>query len=587
MLTGFFVKNLDIVFLVYGAAFFTMGIVIIVKSKRIPNNSVFALSGIVWMLALFGIIRGLNQWFCMINLTRRYSSNIADFIWIMGLVLSYIFIFEFGRRLILMSLGKFLNGWVTIVLALLAFALVTALKKGGDIWPRYLLGVPGGIMAGIGFVLYYRSNAAILGAFGVRRYFLVAAVSTAIWGIFSSCVPLSADFFPASVINEVSFLNYTGVPIHVFRAICAILVAWSVWNILGIFDQEAKANLINKTEEAMAAKVYAESVISAMTCALTLIGPDGKIKAVNAATCELLGYKEEELIGKPAREIFAEKPPLDNKKLKNYPLTYLSKDKVKIPVLFSRSFTNDQRGEVTGIVCVGKDTREIKELQEKVIAAEKLAAMGKVASIIGHEFRNQLGVIGISVYFLKMKLRDGNEKVKQHLGILERQVTETNRLVDNILAYSRSGEMERKSLDTGNVLSAAIDKIPNTDKISIATKIESGLPRIDGDEIRLGQVFVNLITNALQAMGEKEGRLTISAVSTGGFLEIIFEDTGPGIREEDRSKLFTPFFSTKPRGVGLGLAFCKNIIELHNGTIDIKGGPLKGTIVTVRLPTKG
>ncbi len=586
MLTEIFTKNLGTVFFIYGLAFFTMGVAIFAKPRA---ESIFKLSGIIWMLAAFGIIHGLREWCRALVIEGR--GPIWDSAQLITLFASYVLLFEFGRRLIVLSFSRFLNKWFTVIISSLALALIPvsifALKENPDICIRYFLGFPGGVMAGLGFILYYRGNEPILKLFNVRVYFLVAAVSMGAYGILGGIVVPKADFFPAYFVNRDSFLGLFGIPIQEFRAICAVFLTWSVWNILGVFDREARANLINKTEEAVAAKVYAESIIDTMTCALTVTGPDGRIKMVNTAACELLGYKEKELIGKREQEIFAEKPAFDNRKLKNYPLTYLSKDKTKIQVLFSRSFTNNKRGEITNIVCVGKDMREMKEMQEKVIASEKLAAMGKVASIIGHEFRNQLGIIGISVYFLKTKLRDGDEKVKQHLGILERQVTETSRLIENILAYSRSGEMERKSIDVGNVLSAAIDKVPNTDKIAIAAKIESGLPRIDGDEIRLGQVFVNLITNALQAMGEKEGRLTISAVGAGDFLEITFEDTGPGIREEDRSKLFTPFFSTKPRGVGLGLAFCKNIIELHNGAIDIKGGPVKGTIVTVRLPTKG
>lgn len=586
MLTEIFTKNLEIVFFIYGLAFFTMGVVIFAKPR---TESIFKLAGIIWILAAFGVIHGLREW-CRALVIEEHGP-VWDSAQLITLFASYVLFFEFGRRFIVLSFSRFLNKWFTIVMSSLALALIPvsifALKENPDICIRYFLGFPGGVMAGLGFILYYRGNEPILKLFNVRVYFLAAAVSMGVYGILGGIVVPKADFFPASFVNKDSFLDLFGIPVQVFRAICAVFLTWSVWNILGIFDREARANLINKTEQAVTARAYTENIIDAMTCALTVVGPDGKINAVNAAACELLGYNEKELIGKREQEIFAEKPVFDNKKLKNFPVTYLSKDKVKIPALFSRSFMNDKRGEITDTVYVGKDMREMKEMQEKVIASEKLAAMGKVASIIGHEFRNQLGIIGISVYFLKTKLRDGDEKVKQHLGILERQVMETNMLVENILAYSRSGEMERKSIDAGNVLSAAIDKVPNTDKIAIAVKIENGLPRVDGDAIRLSQVFVNLITNALQAIGEKEGRLTISAASAGGFLEITFEDTGPGIREEDRSKLFTPFFSTKSRGVGLGLAFCKNVIELHNGAIDIKGGPVKGTIVTVRLPTKG
>lgn len=464
MLREFFTENLDIVFFVYGLAFFTMGMIIFAQPRRVHSDTVFGLSRIIWIFAGFGVIRGIIQWFYMITTTRGYTSNTLDLIWVGGLTLSYVFLFEFGRRLILLSRKKFLNKWVTIVLFLLTIALIVILNKERTVWSRYLLGFPSGIMTALGLVFYYRSNEAVLQPLGVRRYFLIAAISIGIWAVFSGGIPPKGDFFPPSVVNEASFLNLVGIPVWVFRAICAVLLTWSVWNILSIFDWELKA------------------------------------------------------------------------KLKN---------------------------------------------------SEKLAAMGKVASLIGHEFRNQLGTMGISVYFLKTKLQEADEKVKKHLMILEHEVMETNRTIENILAYSRTGELERKSLDLGNVLLAAIDKIPNPNKIAVVTQIDKDLPQVWGDEIRLSQVFVNVIINALQAIGEKEGRLTIRAGRMHNFVEVLFEDTGPGIKQEDKEKLFTPFFSTKSRGVGLGLALCKNITEMHNGSIDVKSEVGKGTVVTVRLPIRG
>lgn len=463
MLAEFFTQNLDTVFFVYGLAFFVMGLIIFAQPRKARSDSVFRLSDIIWMLAGFGVIHGVNEWLDMVTIIRGHSSNAWSYIRVTTLTLSYVFLFEFGRRLIRLSLKKFLNKWITLLISILVVAFIFISNQEESIWPRYFLGFPAGMMTAFGFYLYYRSNKALLEPFGLRRDFFIAAISMGVYGVLGGVIVPKADFVPASIINNPSFLNLIGIPVQVFRAGCAILLAWSVWSILSIFDWEMKA------------------------------------------------------------------------KLKN---------------------------------------------------SEKLATMGKFASIIGHEFRNQLGVMGISVYFLKTKLHDADEKVKRHLVILDQQIMETNRVIENILSFSKNKELKFENLDLENLLSAAINKVQKPKGIEIVTQIDKNLRRIEADEIQLDRVFVNIISNAIEAMEEK-GRLTITATKINNSFEILFEDTGPGIKGEDRSRIFEPFFSTKTHGIGLGLSISKSIIEAHGGSIKIESGVSKGAVVTVRLPIGG
>jgi signal transduction histidine kinase len=159
---------------------------------------------------------------------------------------------------------------------------------------------------------------------------------------------------------------------------------------------------------------------------------------------------------------------------------------------------------------------------------------------------------------------------------------ETSRIVENILTFSKTLRLELKSVDVGDILSASIGDVQNPNRIPIITHIDKVLPKISVDEIQIKRVFINIISNALQAMEEK-GTLTIEASRVNDSVGILFKDTGPGIKEEDKKRLFEPFFSTKSKGIGLGLTMSKNVVEAHGGKITIESEAGKGTVVTIKL----
>lgn len=254
MLTGFLTKNLDIVFFLYGLAFFTMGMAIFMHPRRQSN---FKLSDIIWLLAFFGLTHGLNEWLDMFDLVKPNASLVFDFMQLTLLALSYVFFFEFGRRLMLLSFGGFfLNGLFASLLYCSLFLFILLFPtEAPSLWPRYLLGFPGGILTALGFLYYYRANKNVLRQARVRGYFFVAALSCVIYGILGGLIVPKAGFFPASVIHTESFLGFVGIPVQMFRALCAGFLAWSVWNILGIFDWE----VVERHKEAAVVLAAAEA----------------------------------------------------------------------------------------------------------------------------------------------------------------------------------------------------------------------------------------------------------------------------------------------------------------------------------------
>jgi len=241
---------------------------------------------------------------------------------------------------------------------------------------------------------------------------------------------------------------------------------------------------------------------------------------------------------------------------------------------------------------VEERTRELKDAQEELIRKEKLAMLGQMAGSVSHELRNPFGVISNAVYYLKTILPNADETTKKYLEMISAEVRNSNRIVSGLLDISRTQPAERKKIIISELVDQALEKQPPPEGIKVTTKIPSGLPPVFIDPLQISQVLVNLITNAYQAMG-KGGTLTIKARTDKDKVSLSITDTGCGISKENMNKLFEPLFTTRSRGIGLGLSVSKNLLEVNGGSIEVespstefrtgKGG--KGSTFTVILPT--
>ena len=242
MPTDLFVRNLDVIFFVYGLAFVAMGVAIFVHPRK---ESIFKLSDIIWLLAAFGLSHGINEWLDMFAIIKGYHSPAWNLTTTTVLLLSYVFLFEFSRRLIFLSFKHFfLTQGVAVAWYCFVFVLVFLSDDHvPSVWPRYFLGFPGGLFTALGLYFYYRRNESVLEPINVRRYFMMAAFCVGIYGILGGIVTPKAAFFPASFINTDSFLRVVGIPVQVFRAACALFLAWSIGKTLGIFDWEMEQKL--------------------------------------------------------------------------------------------------------------------------------------------------------------------------------------------------------------------------------------------------------------------------------------------------------------------------------------------------------
>lgn len=222
-----------------------------------------------------------------------------------------------------------------------------------------------------------------------------------------------------------------------------------------------------------------------------------------------------------------------------------------------------------------------ESLREELARKERLAILGQLAGGVGHELRNPLTVLATSVYFLTMTLGDNADpKIRKHLGIIDQELSNANEIITNLLDFSRVRQPERVRVSIADIAQNAIDR-HDLGSIEITRDIHDFQVFVDDGQIR--QVLVNLITNAIQAMPDG-GRLRVATGAADSEVWITVEDTGNGIEPAIIEKIFQPLFTTKAKGIGLGLAVCESLIRANGGRISVRSAIGKGSTFTVHLP---
>jgi len=235
---------------------------------------------------------------------------------------------------------------------------------------------------------------------------------------------------------------------------------------------------------------------------------------------------------------------------------------------------------------VGERTRELQEAQEELIRKEKLSLLGQMAGSVGHEIKNPLGVISNAVYFLKMVLSDGDPTVKEYLELINSEVYRVNKIISDLGNFSRAKVIsEKEEISVSTIVSSVLKRKPVSESVKLKLSIPSLLPSVFADPQHMEQILLNLIRNACQAM-PGGGNLTIEAVEEDGYLSISVKDTGCGISPKNMGKIFDPLFTTKSRGIGLGLAICKKLAEAGGGKLEVRSEEGRGSIFTLFIPLK-
>ena len=233
--------------------------------------------------------------------------------------------------------------------------------------------------------------------------------------------------------------------------------------------------------------------------------------------------------------------------------------------------------------------RSLKQLQDRLIQSEKLAALGEMAASIAHEIRNPLVSIGGFARRLDSKL-DASNPEKRYSRIIVKEVARLEKVLQEVLAFSRSAEPAFQPCRPVELLEDALEVFEEAFAdagIRVVREFDPRVPPIHADPNQVKQVFVNLLSNAQQAMAEGgELRLACRYLEAEGDVEIAVSDTGGGIPEDVITNIFNPFFTTKHSGTGLGLAITHRVVEMHGGNIQVKNRPGRGVTFLITLPAR-
>jgi len=233
---------------------------------------------------------------------------------------------------------------------------------------------------------------------------------------------------------------------------------------------------------------------------------------------------------------------------------------------------------------VEKRTKDLEQVQEKLIRSERLVAVGELASGVGHELRNPLNVIRNCVYLLHMNMADkADGEEKNTLTVLDKQIDIANRIVTDLLDFTRIKLPAPTEFGLNSLVKESLSWVTIPESTTVKANLNGKSPRIFADAEQMGRVFTNIVSNALQAMN-RNGELKITTGSKDNMGWVKFEDNGCGIPEENLEKIFEPLFTTKPKGIGLGLAITKRLVEQNSGVIEVETQVAEGTTFTVRLP---
>lgn len=232
-------------------------------------------------------------------------------------------------------------------------------------------------------------------------------------------------------------------------------------------------------------------------------------------------------------------------------------------------------------------TGELRAAQDSLARREKLALVGQLAGSIGHEIRNPLGVMTNAIYYLEAVQADAPAEVREYLNILKQQVNLSAKIVNDLLDLTRPTAVSRERVAVRSIVSSRLQQL-TTGRARVESDIPADLPPVHVDPIHAGHVIDNLLTNAVQAIDGKDGTVMVSARPTAdGFVRVSVSDTGPGVAAENVHKIFEPLFTTKARGIGLGLALSKTLAQANGGDLVLiqEGG--RGATFAFFMPVAG
>jgi two-component system nitrogen regulation sensor histidine kinase GlnL len=354
-----------------------------------------------------------------------------------------------------------------------------------------------------------------------------------------------------------------------------------------------------------APQVSWEQILSNLDDGVVTVEFDGTIGFFNEAAEMLTETSAAATVGQPLEQIFKREPWLLDLVKKTRPPRqesargegdFVTRWGRKTPVSVTASPLQDRQGLFLGTIMLLRDDKHRKVLEEDLKRTDRLALMGTLAAGLAHEIKNPLGGIKGAAQLLRRTGR-GDPSVAEFTDIMIREVDRVNQLIEQLLDLSRPADLDLAPVNIHEILDSVLlleGQTVAAKEIQLRKRFDPSLPAVRADRAQLTQVFLNLVKNAFQAMGQS-GALTVTTrletdfrvrdqnQASNRFIWVEIADQGAGIRDEDLPQIFSPFFTTKTGGTGLGLAICYRIINEHGGTIRVESAEGKGSTFKVSL----
>lgn len=343
---------------------------------------------------------------------------------------------------------------------------------------------------------------------------------------------------------------------------------------------------------------YTKQVVENMANGLLSLDKNGKLVSYNEVALNLLELDKSNLRDvEIANVLDFNLTGISNtlsgcQKIIDQEFLFITKRGEKIPLSICSTPIENEPGVCDGVVVVIRDLRELKELEEKVREAEKLAAIGKLAASVAHEVRNPLSSIRGFAKFLHKSMGEGSQQ-RQYAQIMIKEVDRINRVINDLLTFSRPIELNFKPTRVSELITHAVGLVQaeaDLKNVTIHVDTASSVGNIYLDENQMTQVILNLLLNAVSAV-EDNGLIEVyTSKDAEGNLSIKIEDDGDGISPEFMENIFEPFVTSREKGTGIGLAIVKKIVENHRGKIEAISPPPekeKGSSFNIFIPIQG
>ncbi|MBI5051047.1 MAG: PAS domain S-box protein [Nitrospirae bacterium] len=336
-------------------------------------------------------------------------------------------------------------------------------------------------------------------------------------------------------------------------------------------------------DRALSIESYNENILQSVPSGVVSIDNSMKVRSMNPAAERILGVSAEDAIDKDSAEIFKEPLIALIKKSEivlrgEYP--YVTSDGRHIWLGVTSSQLKDSSGGVIGRILVFTDLTEVKTLQSQVEIKKRLTQLGEMSAGIAHELRNPMSVIAGYAKLLGRKVESTSIPT---VDAILREIEGMERIISELLAFTKPTDINRTPVNLKILIEGtAMSAVSGGSLINISIDADESVI-INADEFLLRQALTNLFVNAVEAMPDG-GTIEIKLKALHNSVEIKISDTGRGIPEDIRQKIFLPFYTTKEKGTGLGLALVQKIIVSHGGNIDVESAEGRGTAFRITLP---